>query len=573
MNKNEYNKRYMSYINTKNYNELSISRKEQNISYQNNNKIMLNDFKINGIKEEELNMKSEYINSYDYLKSDRNELSGSLNLNKGFNKNLNSKEKYMNVQNNEILSNSYFENFVSSYSNKYLNENNNYTYDSNNNKIKNDFRKSGYVISNRSNNIIHKKSKKYNNKLIYSNKKNDTFLKGNNLNISNNQCNIYHQENSINNYSIMDFNNNRTIKRSMNFMNYNTLKTFNNSYLSNNNINENTNNNFNKYLNESIFENKNYISNGIPINHEINANKIIHSFNIKDYSSKSNNINHLNESNKQECISKNNNINYRKINKRNKSMNIFNENIKIEKKNTNENAYSNTKDKVPKFIFCKYCDINIEENKLEDHNKNQHIKCPIDNCNHIYNIDCLEFHLLNHMKNDKNENILNNPKEIEKWINERKKNYPTRSKIINDKNKQVSKIKKKPNCLIEELFFESYCSAIGRNLYYKNELKKSLFIPLLTKLSQNNFRNIYENDYYNISNNKLKGGKKQNRSFSKKQLIDSLNIHKKPPLLYQLMKNEIYLYEKKLMKCIEYITENNFFDDFLDKKNDIIELN
>ncbi|ANQ09928.1 Uncharacterized protein PCOAH_00043700 [Plasmodium coatneyi] len=220
-----------------------------------------------------------------------------------------------------------------------------------------------------------------------------------------------------------------------------------------------------------------------------------------------------------------------------------------------------------KFIFCHHCDVNIEADKLQEHNQSEHIKCPIDNCGQIYSIDDLDVHLLNHIKNDKDEEILNDSKEIEKWIQERKKNYPTREKIAihkeNNENGKKKK-KKKPNCLIEELLFESYCSAVGRNIYFNNKWEKSIFVPLLTKLEQNSLQNMYENSYYPLFNNPMGKHYQTNmrrRPFKQRQLIDTLNIHRKSPLLYQLMKKEIYLYEKKLIKCIEFITRSGFFDD------------
>ncbi|CAG9473530.1 unnamed protein product [Plasmodium vivax] len=231
------------------------------------------------------------------------------------------------------------------------------------------------------------------------------------------------------------------------------------------------------------------------------------------------------------------------------------------------NAHMKRSKQNGKFIFCHHCDVNVEAEKLEEHNQSEHIKCPIDNCGQIYNIDDLDVHLLNHIKNDKDEVILSDSKEIEKWIQERKKNYPTREKIAdslkNNENGKKKK-KKKPNCLIEELLFESYCSAVGRNIYFKSKWEKSIFIPLLTKMEQNNFHNIYEKSYYPLFNNsmgKFFPTKQQRRPFKERQGIDSLNIHRKPPLLYQLMKKEIYLYEKRLIKCIEFITRSGFFDD------------
>ncbi|GAB67846.1 hypothetical protein PCYB_124120 [Plasmodium cynomolgi strain B] len=101
-----------------------------------------------------------------------------------------------------------------------------------------------------------------------------------------------------------------------------------------------------------------------------------------------------------------------------------------------------------KYIYCHHCDVNIEAKKLEEHNQSEHIKCPIDNCGQIYKIDDLDVHLLNHIKNEKDEVILNDSKEIEKWIHERKKNYPTRERIAIDmKDNENGKKKKKAKLL------------------------------------------------------------------------------------------------------------------------------
>ncbi|KJP89957.1 hypothetical protein AK88_00413 [Plasmodium fragile] len=74
---------------------------------------------------------------------------------------------------------------------------------------------------------------------------------------------------------------------------------------------------------------------------------------------------------------------------------------------------------------------------------------------------------------------------------------------------------------------------------------------------------MYNNSYYPLYNNPTGQYYQTNmrrRPFKQRQPIDSLNIHRKSPLLYQLMKKEIYLYEKKLIKCIEFITRSGFFD-------------
>ncbi|SCP05544.1 conserved Plasmodium protein, unknown function [Plasmodium ovale] len=245
----------------------------------------------------------------------------------------------------------------------------------------------------------------------------------------------------------------------------------------------------------------------------------------------------------------------------------------VEGNNKNEktdfNYVENAEPIPPNCIYCSQCDIIIKEKNYETHEKAKHIKCPIENCNQIYNINLLDSHLLSHMKNEKNKNIMNDSEEIKIWINERKKNYPTKNKIMNIKNNELFKKRKKPNCLIEELIFENYCSAIGRSIYIKKKSEKSIFIPLLRNLSQGDYKHIYKNNHYTICN-KIHYGK--NKQYIHTNIMDTLNIHQKAPLLYQLMKNEINIYEKKLMNCIDYITESRFFDDSFDSRVDILEL-
>ncbi|SBT78207.1 conserved Plasmodium protein, unknown function [Plasmodium ovale] len=245
----------------------------------------------------------------------------------------------------------------------------------------------------------------------------------------------------------------------------------------------------------------------------------------------------------------------------------------VEGNNKNEktdfNHVGNVEPIPPNCIYCSQCDIIIKEKNYEAHEKAKHIKCPIENCNQIYNINLLDSHLLSHMKNGKNKNIMNDSEEIKIWINERKKNFPTKNKIMNIKNNEPFKERKKPNCLIEELLFENYCSAIGRSMYIKKKSEKSIFIPLLRSLSQGDYKHIYKNNHHTICN-KIHYGK--NKQYIHANIMDTLNIHKKAPLLYQLMKNEINIYEKKLMNCIDYITENRFFDDSFDSRVDILEL-
>ncbi|CXI97849.1 conserved Plasmodium protein, unknown function [Plasmodium berghei] len=332
-------------------------------------------------------------------------------------------------------------------------------------------------------------------------------------------------------------------------------------------------------------------------NYKLNVNNSLNIGNINNsYFMNGNNYNNNNSCGYTNSHNKNghytNTINYMGNKKKNqrvhtqkKNNNFLNNHTSIKKdiKNGDNNLESkkSANKNESKNIYCKYCNIEVNEKELEEHNKLEHIKCPIDNCGEIYNIDFFDIHLLSHEKNEKNENILESKEEIQKWIEERKKNYPTKKKImdiknnnnINSETKEKKNKEKKITSLIEKLLVEKYSSAIGRNIYYQTQSqRKSIFVPILNKLIENNHKNVYENTYYSISDKYNKKNIKFNKRVKKHNLIDSLNVHKNAPLIYQLMKNDIYVYEQKLMQCIEFIVNNNFFDNIFDANQDIVEL-
>lgn len=264
-----------------------------------------------------------------------------------------------------------------------------------------------------------------------------------------------------------------------------------------------------------------------------------------------------------------------------------------EAETTNENQSIELVEAKCKTVFCNVCTLHVKSTTYKEHEKTEHVECPLDNCNEVYNVNDFEYHLLKHIKKENsNKSILEDPEEIKKWVAERKKNYPLRKNIHNqsssDKTQQetgdksVSKKLKKPNCLIEELLFENYCTAIGKHIMYKKKKDKSIFVPLFTQMEKSNYQDIYGKEYYSYFE---ESGEKKCTDHLKQQktnvhynnsnhkcnkIIESLNIHKTPPLLYQLMRNDILEYERKLMSCIIYITENNFFDK--DEEKDIVEL-
>ncbi|SCM10428.1 conserved Plasmodium protein, unknown function [Plasmodium chabaudi adami] len=372
-------------------------------------------------------------------------------------------------------------------------------------------------------------------------------------------------------------NKNKNRKISASYINKGAGNTFNNFYVPNQSSNIST------YKNNLINDETNYklnMNNGLNSGN-INNNYFVNGNNYNSYG-------YPNSHNQNGQYS--NTINYMGNKKKNqrahtkkKNNNFLNNNTNVKKDIKKSDNDLESKKSESKMIYCKYCNIEVNEKELEEHNKLEHIKCPIDNCGEIYNIEHFDIHLLSHEKNEKNENILESKEEIEKWIEERKKNYPTKKKImdmknnsnnINDETKENNNNKqKKTTSLIEKLLVEKYSSAIGRNIYYQTQSqKKSIFVPILNRLIENNYKNVYENTYYSISDKHNQKNKKFNKRLQKNSMIDSLNIHKNTPLIYQLMKNDIYVYEQKLMQCIEFIVNNNFFDNTFDANQDIVEL-
>ncbi|VWU50184.1 conserved protein, unknown function, partial [Hepatocystis sp. ex Piliocolobus tephrosceles] len=542
--------------------------------------------------------------------------------------------------NKDVQSCNYINRYCSSSYVHKFNNNTNKSYDSinishNNNTSHGDSIIHGETYNNYNNNTYSKTDSNFKYGFKY-NKKHDIINKNNKNNFSyynenklpfnykysytnNYKINGINEHNNLNNINKQfntNYNHNFINTNYFNPMDYSTSSSMGNNYIHTNNIGYNNNNiyynnigSYNKNIsnmvnNASVNMNNNssnysskdaYVSNNQNNNQNSNNQNSNQNSNNQNSNQNSNNQNNNNQNSNYDKIHISNNVigaaNLTNTNRHNINNKISNE--KKEKIVLVNNKISNEKKVESKFIFCTYCEIDVKRDKLEEHNKTCHMKCPIDKCGEIYNVDDLDVHLLSHMKNEINEAILSSSKDIEIWLNERKLNYPTKRKILDNKNKNEltctnksgnnNKIKK-PKGLIEELLYEKYCSAIGINIYKQKESQQSIFIPLLTKLSENNFKNIYDNNYYSMSTDHTTGTginaetekkkKKKNQKFNKpkNKLIDTLNIHRKSPLLYQLMKKEIYTYENTLMQCIEYITENNFFDDSYDEKRDIVVL-
>ncbi|ETB62949.1 hypothetical protein YYC_00566 [Plasmodium yoelii 17X] len=530
--------------------------------------------------------------------------------------------KYRNNQINrmendsqQLYNNNYLENYFTCYNNNVENENQDLFSNKNNMNIKKRMtvyppyknnayinNKTGYVNKNAFSNVQNV-SLNNNAYMQHNFKMNANFdsgpippnyiMKQEYINWNGNNMTTNHDQNKNKNRKIIGNNYNNFRETNSNIYNNfydNNLQQNNKIYVPNqpNNVSTYKNNLINGETNYKL--NVNSSLNAGNVNNNSNHNNTNYNNNIS-----SNNYNYSNSNSNSNSHNKSghyaNTINYmgnKKINKKGhthkKNNNFLNNHTSVKKdikKVDNDLESKKSGNKIEsKNIYCKYCNIEVNEKELEEHNKLEHIKCPIDNCGEIYNIDLFDIHLLSHEKNEKNENILESKEEIQKWIEERKKNYPTKKKImemknnnINSEEKEKKNKQKKITSLIEKLLVEKYSSAIGRNIYYQTQSqKKSIFVPLLNKLIENNYKNVYENTYYSISDKYNQKNIKFNKKIKKNNLIDSLNVHKNAPLIYQLMKNDIYVYEQKLMQCIEFIVNNNFFDNTFDANQDIVEL-
>jgi len=82
--------------------------------------------------------------------------------------------------------------------------------------------------------------------------------------------------------------------------------------------------------------------------------------------------------------------------------------------------------------WCDVCEKGFPNQGLLDEHESEHATCGIDGCNYTAHQDVLEKHIMHQHLSGLYNKIPqgNSPEEIEKWKQERRKNFPTRDKIV-----------------------------------------------------------------------------------------------------------------------------------------------
>ncbi|CAH2066782.1 unnamed protein product, partial [Iphiclides podalirius] len=82
-------------------------------------------------------------------------------------------------------------------------------------------------------------------------------------------------------------------------------------------------------------------------------------------------------------------------------------------------------------FWCETCDKGFQTLQILDHHKSQHQKCNIDGCQFVAHPKVITKHIQMQHSTGLYKKIanLNNPEDIQKWREERKRRYPTKENI------------------------------------------------------------------------------------------------------------------------------------------------
>ncbi|GAB6018621.1 nuclear fragile X mental retardation protein interacting protein 1 [Chamberlinius hualienensis] len=91
---------------------------------------------------------------------------------------------------------------------------------------------------------------------------------------------------------------------------------------------------------------------------------------------------------------------------------------------------------------CKTCDWSFDTKEAYNEHLQSHVKCPDETCKFEAHKDIIEFHYkIEHIANFADRlKRLETPEEIDKWINERKRNFPTARRVEEKKEQKSEKI-------------------------------------------------------------------------------------------------------------------------------------
>lgn len=295
--------------------------------------------------------------------------------------------------------------------------------------------------------------------------------------------------------------------------------------------------------------------NGPPMNMNLNKNN---NRSPNNYQNKNNN-----NFGKRQWNKPNNNNNNDNNNNTNSSKNNPNKsnNNKINKQDLPENNQFN----------CEVCDRGFKTNQLyEDHCKT-HTTCGHNGCTFTAAAKLVKIHFTNFHASgiDKKIPRLETPEEIQKYINERKKNFPTNSNL--DKKIKLDNEKIERGITLETRQFGRFNKTKHQNQHTTNTNIKDSNENQLTSTNEGTVeKSIDQNDDHikpvkqastsrnNTLNKRIKKKNKKNKCLAMKSNLSGLN--RKPTLLQQLLANEIRHERNIILQCVKYVVENNFFD-------------
>lgn len=192
---------------------------------------------------------------------------------------------------------------------------------------------------------------------------------------------------------------------------------------------------------------------------------------------------------------------------------------------------------------CEICDKNFKDQKKYDEHMASHVNCEHEGCNFSAPRPIMKHHELLHKNNMAN---LETPEEIAKYIEERKRKFPTRERIEmkrkeeeekrkeminNDNNPENKSTKKRKPCI----YFRKGNCRFGDNCSFQHIKKRQ---------RSNNFDDSDDDsdDIYPKSRSKLRKPK----PVSPSELIQNMI---KPAQMKEM---------KAILQCIHFIVENNF---------------
>lgn len=113
-------------------------------------------------------------------------------------------------------------------------------------------------------------------------------------------------------------------------------------------------------------------------------------------------------------------------------------------------------------FYCHICDRGYRsEDGLKQHESEDHIPCAELGCKYAAPLHLLEVHKMRHAVISKDgKSILDDPEEIKKWVEARKRNYPRQNQSAQNK---TSKSELKNCCAIERVIRNAMSTASGRN--------------------------------------------------------------------------------------------------------------